>query len=124
MAAKRKISKEHKKRVIENTKAYRWKKGQTGNPNGQPRKLPRLDVILTHVLGHDEDKPEESSPVNEIITAMLKQAKKGNTTAANLLLDRFAGKVAQKIQMSGGVSKEDVSTLFPFAKPTDSDDIK
>ena len=117
MAAKRKISEEHRKRVIENTKAYRWKKGQTGNANGQPRKLPRLDVILEHVLGYNANEPEASSPINDILTAMLKQAKKGNTTAANLLLDRFAGKVAQKVQMNLGVSKEDVSALFPFAKP-------
>jgi len=120
MAAKRKISKEHKQRVIENTKAYRWKKGQTGNPNGQPRKLPRLDVILEHVLGYDANAPEASSPINDILTAMLKQAKKGNTTAANLLLDRFAGKVAQKVQMNLGVSKEDVGKLFPFAPPDDT----
>ena len=119
MAAKRKISKEHKERVIENTKAYRWKKGQTGNPNGQPRKLPRLDVILEHVLGYNANEPEASSPINDILTAMLKQAKKGNTTAANLLLDRFAGKVAQRVQMQVGISKEDVSNLFPFAKSND-----
>lgn len=112
-------SKEHNARLIEQTKPYRWKKGQTGNPNGQPRKLPRLDVILQHVLGHDADKPEASSPINDIITAMLKQAKRGNTTAANLLLDRFAGKVAQKVQMDLGVKKDDVSGLFPFAPPDD-----
>lgn len=120
MAGKRKQKKELTQKLIEQTKPYRWKKGQTGNPNGQPRKLPRLDVILAHVLGHDEDKPEESSPVNDIITAMLIQAKKGNTTAANLLLDRFAGKVAQKVQMNLGVSKEDVGALFPFAPPDDT----
>ena len=118
MAAKRKITKAHKERVIANTKAYRWKKGQTGNPNGQPRKLPRLEVILQHVLGYDADKPEESSPINEVITAMLKQAQKGNTTAANILLDRFAGKVKQtNVIINGGMSKEDVGNMFPFQVP-------
>ena len=108
------------KKFIEVGKKYRWKKGQTGNPNGQPRKLPRLDVILAHVLGHDADKPEASSPINDIITAMLKQAKKGNTTAANLLLDRYVGKVAQKVQMNVGVDKDAVQQLFPFAPPDET----
>jgi hypothetical protein len=119
MAARKPKSKEEIKKIIERTKPYRWKKGQTGNPNGQPRKLPRLDVILEHVLGYNANEPEASSPINDILTAMLKQAKKGNTTAANLLLDRFAGKVAQRVQMQVGISKEDVSNLFPFQKSED-----
>jgi len=120
----RRKTKKNIEAIKERTAPYRWKPGQTGNPKGQPRKLPRLDVILTHVLGHYEGEPEESSPINEIITAMYRKAKKGNIQAANLLLDRYNGRVTQKIQVQGGVSKEDVGALFPFAKPTDSDDTK
>ena len=113
-----KRSKEHNKKLIEQTRPYRWKKGQTGNPNGQPRKLPRLEVILEHVLGYNFNEPEESSPINNIITAMYKQAQKGNTTAANILLDRFAGKVKQtNVIINGGMSKEDVGNMFPFQVP-------
>lgn len=108
--------------IKKRTAPYRWKKGQTGNPKGQPRKLPRLDVILTHVLGYNEGEPEESSPINEILTAMYKQAKKGNIQAANLLLDRYNGKVKQtNVIVNGGVSKEDVGALFPFAPPHDKE---
>lgn len=116
----RKHSKKEIAEIKKRTAPYRWKKGQTGNPKGQPRKLPRLDVILTHVLGYNEGEPEESSPINEILTAMYKQAKKGNIQAANLLLDRYVGKVAQRVQMNVGVSKEDVGALFPFASPDDT----
>lgn len=117
-----KKTKEQIDELKKRTAPYRWKKGQTGNPNGQPRKLPRLEVILEHVLGYNVNEPEASSPINEVITAMLKAAKKGNTTAANIILDRFAGKVKQtNVIVNGGVSKEDVSTLFPFAKPSDKE---
>lgn len=120
--AKRRRTEAQNKKLIEQTKPYRWKKGQTGNPNGTPRKLPRLDVILEHVLGYNEGDPEASSPINEIITAMYKEAKKGSIAAANLLLDRYAGRVKQtNVIVNGGVSKEDVGALFPFAKPTDKE---
>jgi len=29
----------------------RWKKGETGNPNGRPKKLPALDLIMANVMG-------------------------------------------------------------------------
>jgi len=107
------------KQLIADGKRTQWKKGQKPEGAGRPRKLPSLDAVLTRVFGvvNEEDK----SKIDEIMEAMLKQSKKGNVQAANLILDRMHGKVAQKVQMNLGVSKEDVSTLFPFAKPADDD---
>ena len=34
---------------------HKFKKGQTGNPNGRPRKLPELDKLLADVLGEEKD---------------------------------------------------------------------
>jgi len=112
-------SPEHNKKLIEQTKAKRWKKGQSGNPHGRPKRLPSLDVILAHVFGVNEGQPDEKSKLTEIMEAMYKAGKRGNVPAANLVLERMAGKVAQKVNMQVGVSKEDVGKLFPFAPPDD-----
>ena len=38
---------------IKNLKPF--KKGETGNPNGRPPKLPDIDVLLADVLGEEKD---------------------------------------------------------------------
>jgi len=98
-------------------KKTEWKKGQSGNPKGRPRKLPSLNVALTKVFGVTAD--DDVSKVELILEAMYKQAiKKGNVQAANLILDRMHGKPKQSIQVSGALeAREEVSKLMPFAKP-------
>jgi len=99
------------------SKNTRWKKGQSGNPNGQPRKLPSLNAALTKVFGVTSD--DDISKIELILEAMYKQAiKKGNVQAANLILDRMHGKPRQTVEISGELqAREEVSKLMPFAKP-------
>jgi hypothetical protein len=92
-----------------------FKPGQSGNPNGRPRKIPALDLLLAEVLGYEEGKPQESALAKQIILALFKKAKRGNVRAANVLLERAFGKVKQ-VHEIGGVSKTDVEGLFPFTK--------
>ena len=82
----------------ENLKPF--KKGQSGNPNGRPRKLPKLDVLLAEVLGDDA---KGTTVAEQILRALEKQAMKGNVKAAELLLDRGYGKAKQSIDLSGEV---------------------
>ena len=98
-------------------KSTQWKKGQTGNPNGQPRKLPSLNAVLTRVFGVTAE--DEVSKIDLLIEAMYKQAiKKGNVQAANLILDRMHGRPKQSVEISGALeAREEVSKLMPFAKP-------
>ena len=105
------------KNISETGKRFRWKKGQSGNPNGQPRKLPSLNEALTKVFGVTAD--DDISKVELILEAMYKQAiKKGNVQAANLILDRMHGKPKQSVEVSGVLqAREEVSKLMPFAKP-------
>lgn len=70
-----------------------FKPGQSGNPNGRPKKLPEIDDLLADVLG-DEDGNE----AKEILNALLKEAKKGNVRAAEVLLDRAYGKASQPLK--------------------------
>ena len=79
----------------ENIEPHKFKKGQTGNPKGRPRKLPELSVLLADVLG--EQTKEGLTAAEDILRAMYARARKGDTRAAELLLDRAYGKPKQSI---------------------------
>lgn len=68
-----------------------FKPGQSGNPNGRPKKLPAIDTLLADVLG------EEGEEAKEILQALVKKAKKGDVRAAEVLFDRAYGKARQDI---------------------------
>jgi len=71
-----------------------FKKGETGNPNGRPKKLPKIDDLLADILGSEEDSDSEAYA---ILTNLVKQAKSGNVKASEILLDRAYGKAKQSI---------------------------
>jgi hypothetical protein len=71
----------------------KFKKGESGNPSGRPPKLPELHTLLANVLGK-EDK-DGLTAAEEILNALHARAKKGDTRAAELLLDRAYGKPKQ-----------------------------
>jgi len=72
----------------------KFKKGQSGNPNGRPRKLPELDKLLADVLGEEKDGVTAGEAILKAIRA---KAAKGDVRAAELLLDRAYGKPKQSI---------------------------
>lgn len=70
--------------------ATEFKPGQSGNPNGRPKKLPELDKLLADVLG---DPVEDGKTAAEaILQALYKASLKGDTRAAEILLNRAYGK--------------------------------
>jgi hypothetical protein len=69
------------------------KSGNTKNV-GRP-KLPELHTLLANVLGK-EDKDGQTA-AEEILKALHARAKKGDTRAAELLLDRAYGKPKQTV---------------------------
>jgi hypothetical protein len=73
-------------------------KGEVRNPNGAPRKLPKLDVILANVLG--EENKDGKTAAEEIVEALKKQAKAGNVKASQLLLDRGWGKIKESLDIT------------------------
>jgi hypothetical protein len=87
---------------------HKFKKGQTGNPNGRPRKLPELDKLLADVMGEEKD---GLSAAEAILKALRAKATKGDIRAAELLLDRAYGKAKQTIDNNLNVSQPLVITL-------------
>lgn len=83
-----------------------FQKGESGNPNGRPRKLPNLDVLLADVLGEEKD---GVSAAQAILMRLRATASGGNTQtairAAEILLDRGYGKPKQHIAHSGAIAQ-------------------
>lgn len=75
-------------------------KGETLNPNGRPKKLPELEKLLADVLG-SKDENGDRSEAKEVLNALLKQAKKGNVRAAEVILNRAYGMPKQPVEHSG-----------------------
>lgn len=76
----------------------KWKPGESGNPNGRPRKLPDLDRLMEQILGEEKD---GITAVEAILKTLRQKAARGDTKAANLLLDRGYGKPKQKTEITG-----------------------
>jgi hypothetical protein len=75
------------------------KGGPSPNPNGRPRKLPKLDALLADVLGEEKDGIEAAKV---ILMALRKKAAQGDVRAAEVLLDRAYGKAKQSVDVTTG----------------------
>jgi hypothetical protein len=82
----------------ENIEKHKFKKGQSGNPKGRPKKLPHLEELLADILGEDK---EGITAAEAILRALRAKATKGDIRAAEVLLERAYGKAKQGIELSG-----------------------
>ncbi|WP_136256489.1 DUF5681 domain-containing protein [Metallibacterium scheffleri] len=83
----------------------RWKPGQSGNPKGRPPGIPSMAAVL-----------RGSIDVQAIIAKLAESAAKGNTRAAELLLDRALPTlrpVAEAVELPG---LKDAATLTAKAE--------
>ena len=90
-------------------------KGQSGNPNGRPKKLPELDKLMAEVLGEEKD---GITAAKAILNMLRSKAAKGDIKAAQLLLDRAYGKSKQNIDITTQGEKVTVPTII-FTKDGD-----
>lgn len=80
-----------------------WKKGQSGNPKGRPRKPVSITSGLKEQLSKVPDFPDRRGDPNTktwrdlIVDAILRGCLKGNHPLTKELLDRLEGKVTQPI---------------------------
>lgn len=67
----------------ENIEKHKWKKGQSGNPKGRPKKIPDLGTALASIMGETKD---DITALEMILMKLRADAVKGNIRAAELLL--------------------------------------
>lgn len=77
---------------------HQFKPGQSGNPNGRPKKLPRLDDLLSDIMGEEKD---GITAAEAILKRLRQMATQGNIKAAEMLLDRSYGKARQPVELPG-----------------------
>ena len=78
-----------------------FKKGHSGNPKGRPKELPELKVLLAEVLSDEKD---GVNAAKAILMALRNKAIKGDTKAAELLLNRAFGKVEESIKLDDEIT--------------------
>lgn len=86
----------------ENIEPHKFTKGQSGNPNGRPKKLPELDKLLADVLGEEKN---GLTAAQAILKALLVKAAKGDVRAAEVLLDRAYGKTKQQMDVNAHIAQ-------------------
>lgn len=91
-----------------------FRKGESGNPNGRPKKLPELEKLLAEVLGEEKD---GVTAAEAILKKLRQMATAGNLRAAEILLDRGYGKPKQKIE--NNITGTDPLIIVTSQKPND-----
>jgi hypothetical protein len=67
----------------QNIEKHKWKKGQSGNPKGRPKKIPDLGTSLAMVLGETKD---NRTALDAMLLRLRNEAMSGNIRAVELLL--------------------------------------
>ena len=77
-----------------------WKKGQSGNPAGRPKKEDCLTSLMREELEKVDPKDAEKRTHKElIVVATIRLAKEGNSTALKEVWERMDGKVKDKLEL-------------------------
>jgi len=84
-----------------------WKPGQSGNPNGRPKRGESLSEIL-RMLGEERDVrikgvPGEITKKEAVGRRLYDLALRGNVAALKYLMDRLEGRVPFSVDLSGGL---------------------
>lgn len=107
-----------------------FKPGQSGNPNGRPKKRPFKEA-LDRILKEEAKGADESGGLDEIVRALYTKAKTGDVAAIKEIAERYDGKVPQAV-IGGDEDDPPIRTITRIelvaasAKPEtgDSDDSK
>jgi len=103
---------------IDNLKGKGWKPGESGNPNGRPKKgeawadvanelLNSKEIDITMKMADGKVKrlslESDKSFRHAVIVGMIKEAMKGNVQAAKELADRTEGKSKERREVTNKV---------------------
>jgi len=74
---------------------YKWKPGQSGNPDGRPTGSISITETLKAYLRRHPDQLEQ------IVIALVNEGRLGNIVATKEMLDRIDGRVAERHKIEG-----------------------
>lgn len=78
-----------------------WQPGQSGNPGGKKKGVPKISAAIERILCTGPDEVYEPKNKADLLALQLyDSAMKGDTWASREILDRTEGKVAQGLQLS------------------------
>ncbi len=79
-----------------------FQKGQVANPNGRPKTIPDLDKLLAEHLSDGN--------MEDVLKALIKEAKSGNIRAIEVLMNRGYGMPGQTIKQKHEIDPEAFKT--------------
>lgn len=83
----------------ENIEKHKFKKGQTGNPNGRPKgSLRDIKDVLKDLLSQEKN---QQQLIDGLMSVVINKALKGDLKAVDMLLSYTYGKPTQKTEISG-----------------------
>jgi hypothetical protein len=93
-------------------KGHRWQPGESGNPNGRPKKGYSISEMMKEMLGN---KPDVKESIGSVIVA---KAMEGDMQAIKLVWEYMDGKPKQAI-VGGGEDDEPIqhSMTIKFVRP-------
>ena len=81
----------------EHLKPFRWKKGQTGNPEGRPTgSISVVESLKAYLRRH----PDE---LEQIVISLVKEGRLGNMVATKEIIDRVDGRVVETHKITGNL---------------------
>lgn len=84
----------------------KFKKGTSGNPKGRPPTAPIIKEFKEYI-----NTQQGSDDMDEIIKALIKQAKNGNIKAIEIILDRLYGKPKDTGVLVTNVTKMNINPI-------------
>jgi hypothetical protein len=98
--------------IAEAGKAYRWKKGTSGNPLGRPKSKSLSNAYRNKLEELVPNDPEKRTWAELIAEAQVRDAVRGNVHAAREIADRTEGRARQAIEF------EDTTVTKAFERMT------
>ena len=85
-----------------NLRGPRWKKGESGNPKGRPKKEKLLEPLIRELLESKRRGDKEGRQWKMIVAEeLLRQFTKGKPAAIKEVLNRIDGPVKQSVEIDG-----------------------
>ncbi len=87
------------------------------NRKGAPKKVVRLQKLMSEILGTEPGEPIKESDLGKIIVGLVTSAQAGNVLAAKEILDRLYGRSSQVVRLE---KEDDDKDKIDYSKLSDA----